>query len=525
MLGPIMKSLHALNKRVLLVILDGFGINPKDNKNAILHAHKPNIDFLFSHYPMTTIQAGGLVVGLPSGVAGNSEVGHMNLGAGKSVRQDLVRINEAIENHTLGSMQELQKIIDYAKTHSNRIHLMGLLSDGGVHSHINHLKELVRLLEPQGIELCLHAFTDGRDTARDAGAKYIEDILTTKGLKFASMQGRSIGMDRDRRWNKIKDCYECLIGHGEFSSLSPREYLRAEYEAGRYDEFISPVMFDKNLGIKAEDAVLFFNFRPDRAIEITLALADPKFDEFAVPVRPGYFLCMTPYVQDYVNLPILFDKEKIPGTLCEYLSSLGLKQFKIAETEKYAHVTYFFNGGDKKPFPLEEQVLIASNREIATYDQKPEMSAFLVLERLEKALEDKSISFYVVNFANSDMVGHTGNYQAAIKAIEALDTCVSRLMQKCTETEVTMIVTADHGNSDQMCYENGDIHTSHTEAPVPFCVFDPRLKDTSLEIASTCDNSQADLQTVLGLRDVAPTILEIMGIKQAPNFEGKSIFK
>jgi 2,3-bisphosphoglycerate-independent phosphoglycerate mutase len=510
-----MKSIHALNKRVLLCILDGYGINPKDNKNAILHAKKPNIDYLFEHYPMTTIEAGGLLVGLPKGVAGNSEVGHMNLGAGKSVRQDLVRINEAINNNSLKDMIELKNIINYAKTHSNRIHLMGLLSDGGVHSHIDHLKELVKILSKEGIELCLHAFMDGRDTARDTGINYVEEILKIKEIKFASMQGRSIGMDRDRRWNKIKDCYNCFIGEGRTSNLTPTEYIKKEYAEGNYDEFITPVLFDKNLAIKSENAVLFFNYRPDRAIQITLALADPKFHEFKRTVIPEYFLCMTPYVQEYVDLPILFDKEKLPGTLCEYLSDLGMKQFKIAETEKYAHVTFFFNGGEKRPFKNEEQVLIPSNRKIATYDQKPEMSAYQVLERLEVALSDRSIHFYVVNFANSDMVGHTGNFPAAIKAIETLDVCVDRLMKKCEEENITMLVTADHGNSDQMVYENGDMHTSHTEAPVPFAVFDPRLKDQKAEL----DSGEKSL------RDVAPTILNIMGIPPAPNFEGQSIFK
>ncbi|RPJ74156.1 MAG: 2,3-bisphosphoglycerate-independent phosphoglycerate mutase, partial [Alphaproteobacteria bacterium] len=259
----------------------------------------------------------------------------------------------------------------------------------------------------------------------------------------------------------------------------------------------------------------FFNYRPDRAIQITLALTDPKFHEFKRSTLPGYFLCMTPYVQEYVDLPILFDKEKVPGTICEYLSNLGLKQFKIAETEKYAHVTFFFNGGEKQPFKNEEQVLIPSNREIATYDEKPEMSAYLVLERLETAMADHSINFYVVNFANSDMVGHTGNFEAAVKAIETLDVCIERLMKKCAEEKVTMIVTADHGNSDQMVYENGDMHTSHTEAPVPFTVFDPRLKDVKLEL----DNGEK------ALRDVAPTVLNIMGIPLAPNFEGASVFK
>lgn len=510
-----MKSIHGLNKKVLLVILDGFGINQKDNKNAILHAKKPNLDFLFKHYPSTTIEAGGTLVGLPKGVAGNSEVGHMNLGAGKSVRQDLVRINEAIANNTLKDLPELRSIITYAKTHSNRIHLMGLLSDGGVHSHINHLKELVRILSREKIELFLHALMDGRDTSRDSGIKYIEEINQVKEISFASIQGRSIGMDRDRRWNKIKECYETLIGSGKKTTLSPLEYIQDEYKEGRFDEFIAPTLFDTKKAIKEDDAVLFFNYRPDRAIEITLALTDPKFHEFKTSIRPRHFLCMTPYVQEYVNLPILFDKEKLEGTLSEYLSDFGLKQFKIAETEKYAHVTYFFNGGEKKLFPKEEQILIPSNREIATYDLKPEMSAYLILKRLKEALLDQSIDFYIVNFANSDMVGHTGNYKAAVSAIEVLDQCVGELMKECEKQNITMIVTADHGNSDQMVYENGDMHTSHTEAPVPFTIFDPRLKNENLEL-----NNEP-----FALKDVAPTILNIMGLKKAKNFEGISIFK
>jgi 2,3-bisphosphoglycerate-independent phosphoglycerate mutase len=508
-------KIENFNNRVLLVILDGFGITSKDLKNAILHASKPNIDFLFQNYPMTTIEPGGELVGLPKGVAGNSEVGHMNLGAGKSVRQDLVRINEAIENNSLKDMPELKNIITYAKAHSNRIHLMGLLSNGGVHSHIEHLKELVKILSKENIELYLHAFMDGRDTAKDLGYTFIEEINQIPSIKIASIQGRSIGMDRDRRWNKIEECYKCFRGQGQITNLSPIDYIKKEYAEGRFDEFINPAMFNENYKMENNDAVLFFNYRPDRAIQISLALGDPKFQEFKVDCRPGYYLCMTPYVQDYVDLPILFDKEKIPGTLSEYLSQMNKKQFKIAETEKYAHVTFFFNGGEKTPFPGEEQVLIPSPKEVATYDQKPEMSAFKVLEKLESALENKNYSFYLVNFANSDMVGHTGNYPAAIKAIEALDLVVKKLMDKCEKEHITMLVTADHGNSDQMAYENGDIHTSHTDSKVPFVVFDSRLKNQTLEL----NNGP------MALKDVAPTVLHILGIKQAPNFEGTSIYK
>ncbi len=510
-----MKSIHALNKRVLLCILDGYGITTKDLKNAIAHASKPNLDAIFKDYPMTTIEPGGELVGLPKGVSGNSEVGHMNLGAGRAVRQDLVRINEAVTEGSLAGMPELKNIITFAKAHSNRIHLMGLLSNGGVHSHINHLRELAKIFHAENIEIVLHAFTDGRDTARDTGVHFVEEALSIPGLKFGSMQGRSIGMDRDRRWNKIEAAYKCFMGQGDVTAMSPVEYLKKEYSEGRYDEFVNPVLFDKNLAMTKEDAVLFFNYRPDRAIQITLALTDIKFTDFFVGERPGYFLCMTPYVEDWVKLPILFNKEKLDGTVCQYLSEKGLKQLKIAETEKYAHVTFFFNGGDKHPFKNEDQILISSPKDVATYDLKPEMSAYLVCDKLEEALKDHSYSFYVVNFANSDMVGHTGNFPAAIKAIEALDVVVGRLTKTCAAEGVTMLITADHGNSEQMIYENGDMHTSHTESVVPFIVVDPSLKGEMLELSP---GSKA-------LRDVAPTVLNIMGIPQAPLFEGVSIFK
>lgn len=513
-------SLFGLNQKILLVILDGFGLQNKDLKNAVIHAKKPNLDNLFTEFPMTAIEPGGTLVGLPKGVPGNSEVGHMNLGAGRSVRQDLVRINEAIAQNTLKDMPQLLSLIDYAKKNSNRIHLMGLLSDGGVHSHIDHLKAIVHVLSSHNIELYLHAFTDGRDTARDSGINYVNEAMNIPGLTFASLQGRSIGMDRDRRWEKIEECYKCLVGMGHHTKLSPLLYLKNEYAEGRFDEFASPVLFTANdqdqnhSAIKKQDAIFFFNFRPDRAIQITTAFADPNFKEFQTPLRPGFFLCMTPYVQDYVDLPILFDKEKLSGTLCQYLSQLQKKQFKIAETEKYAHVTYFFNGGEKLPFPGEEQILIPSPKEVSTYDQKPEMSAYLVADRLLLALENNQHDLYVVNFANADMVGHTGNYTAAIAAIEALDQIVGKLKEKCFSKKIAMIITADHGNADQMAYENGDIHTSHTDSLVPFVVVSPELSHQKLR----------PTEGPKALRDVAPTILHLMGLKMPPSFEGTPIF-
>lgn len=510
-----MPTIQNLNPKCLLVILDGFGLSKTDFKNAIKHAPSPHIDELFAHYPWTEIEPGGELVGLPKGVAGNSEVGHMNLGAGRPVRQDLVRINEAISNNNFKDLPELKKLIKYAKSHSNRIHLMGLLSDGGVHSHIDHLKEIVAILAPEGITLFLHAFMDGRDTPKNAGASYLKTLVSMPDLTFASMQGRSIGMDRDRRWNKIEECVSTFMGDGAITKLSPLDYLNNEYNEGRFDEFISPVLFHSDYKMEASDAVFFFNFRPDRAIQITRALADKNFREFEIKTRPGYFLCMTPYVQDFVDLPILFDKEKIRGTLSYYLSTLNKKQFKIAETEKYAHITFFFNGGEKAPFPLEDQVLVPSPKEVATYDQKPEMSAYLVLDKLVMALEKNEHDFYLVNFANSDMVGHTGNYEAAVKAISTLDQCLLKLKNVCKERHVTMVVTADHGNADQMIYENGDIHTSHTDALVPFLICDERLYDQKCELR----------EGTFALGDVAPTLLTIMGLKIPDEFQGKSIFK
>jgi 2,3-bisphosphoglycerate-independent phosphoglycerate mutase len=358
---------------------------------------------------------------------------------------------------------------------------------------------------------------DGRDTAKDKGVQYLKEILQCPGYVFASMQGRSIGMDRDRRWEKIERSYKMMIGTGEKTQLKPEAYLLSEYKKGNFDEFITPALFAEDGAIQNGDSIFFFNFRPDRAREITLAMMDKSFKEFPVPVRPGYFLCMSPYVQDECpEIPILFDKEKVKGTLSEYLSSLGKKQFKIAETEKYAHVTYFFNGGEEKPFPGEERCLVSSPRDVATYDLKPEMSAYEVTEKLTAALGDKSFSFYLVNFANADMVGHTGNFDAAVKAVEALDECVGKLMAKCEAENITMIITADHGNADQMAYEDEAVHTSHSDSDVPFCIVHPKLKD--VDIMPTSDNK------VIALKDVAPTILKILNLPKPKDFSGRPIF-
>ncbi len=510
-----MKSLKGLSQKVLLVILDGFGINPKSKKNAIIEANTPNLNDLFGHYPFTVIEASGEAVGLPKGIMGNSEVGHLNLGSGRQIRQDLVRINESIQKGELKSLPKMKELIERAKSKNNRVHLLGLLSDGGVHSHISHLEEIIKILSNEKLEVFLHAFMDGRDTPPKSGDTFVERIHKTPNFHFASMQGRSFGMDRDRRWDRIEKGYNAIIGKGKITAKKPLEYIFDEYEKGVTDEFITPILFDKKSAINKDDSVFFFNFRPDRAVQITLTLTLPSFDHFKREIIPAYYLCMTPYVVDEIKLPILFDKEKVDGGLSELLSKKGLKQFKIAETEKFAHITYFFNGGHKDPFPNEERVLIPSPREVATYDEKPEMSALEVLDKLVSTIKENKHQFYLVNFANSDMVGHTGNFKAAISAIETIDHCIGTLMKACSENNITMLLTADHGNSDQMEYEDGTPHTAHTTALVPFSVFHSSLKKVTLEKEKS-DHA---------LRDVAPTVLEIMNLPIPSNFTGRPIFR
>jgi 2,3-bisphosphoglycerate-independent phosphoglycerate mutase len=511
-----MHSIQGISERLLLVIMDGFGFNPTSSSNAIKAANTPNLNDLFAHYPFTTIEPGGEAVGLPKGVAGNSEVGHLNLGAGRPVRQDLVRINESIELDQFKNLPRLNELIEKARQRNKRIHLMGLLSDGGVHSHINHLKVIIKILtQYPELKIYLHAFMDGRDTGKDKGVHYVREILKTSGFVFASMQGRSIGMDRDRRWEKIELAYKTLTGSGAKTKVKPEEYILSEYKKEVFDEFITPVLFNEEGAIQNGDTLFFFNYRPDRAKQITLAFNDKNFKEFSVTTRPSYYLCMTPYVPDECpDLPVLFDKEKIKGGLAEHLSQLGRKQFKIAETEKYAHVTYFFNGGEETPFQGEERCLVPSPREVSTYDQKPEMSAQIVTEKLIEKLSDKSFTLYVVNFANPDMVGHTGNFEAAVRAIETLDECIGKIYKKCEEEKITLILTADHGNADLMKYPDGSPHTSHSDSEVPFCLIHPKLKDVSLYV---------DEKQKYALKDVAPTIIKALALPKPKSFTGNSI--
>ena len=509
-----MNAIEGLSEKVLLVILDGYGINPNQAKNAVNSADTPNLENLFEDYPGTLLDAEGEVVGLPVGVVGNSEVGHMNLGSGRKVRQDLVRINEAMANGTYATLPKLKKFAQKVKGSGGRIHLLGLLSDGGIHSHINHIRKTIDVFDDMGFKVCFHAFMDGRDSPQDSGRKFVRLLADSCNFHLASMQGRAFGMDRDRRWQKIQACYDMLIGKGKILQVSAWEYLKQEYEQKRFDEFIEPVLFNKEWIIKENDGVFFLNFRPDRAIQLTLALNDPGFSHFERPVMPKHYLCMTPYVPEELDLPVLFDKEKISNGLSEYLSQKGFNQYKIAETEKYAHITFFFNGGERLPFPGEDHVLVPSPVDVTTYDQRPEMSAYEVTTNLLMALEDQAHHFYLVNYANADMVGHTGNYEAAVKAVEVVDTCVGALMAMCREKGMAMLLTADHGNSDEMAYPDGKPHTSHTHAPVPCVLFHPHLRGKNLFIKKEPH----------ALQDVAPTILNIMGVTVPDEFTGKSLF-
>jgi 2,3-bisphosphoglycerate-independent phosphoglycerate mutase len=494
------------------------GYSDNTNKNAVRDAKTPTLDHLIKSYPFTTITPGGVSVGLPKGVAGNSEVGHMNLGAGRPVRQDLVRINESIASDTLKSMPKLRELILEAKNSSKRIHLMTLLSDGGVHSHIEHLKAVLDILKPEyDLEIYLHAFMDGRDTPKVNGVKYIAEIEKHGGFKFASVQGRSIGMDRDRRWEKIEHAYTMMTGTGDQSTLSAGEYVQSEYDKNIYDEFITPALLLEEGRVENDDAIFFLNFRPDRAKEISQVFCDSKFEHFKNPTRPFYFLCMSPYIdEEFPAVPILFNREKVKNTLSEYLGSLGKKHLKIAETEKYAHVTYFFNGGEEKPFPGEQRILVNSPKDVATYDLKPEMSAPEVLSKLLTEMEDESYSVYIVNFANPDMVGHTGNFEAAKKAMETIDDCLKQLSDKCLSDDITMLITADHGNCDEMVYPDGLAQTAHSNADVPFILVQKDINLAEVEINKN-DN--------FALKDVTPTILYLLGIKNHDQIVGESIFK
>jgi 2,3-bisphosphoglycerate-independent phosphoglycerate mutase len=494
-----------MNKKVLLMILDGWGIAKNLKVSAIDNARTPYINSLYKKYPHSKLEASGLAVGLPAGQMGNSEVGHMNIGAGRIVYQDLVRVNKAVEEKELDSNPVLLEALTYAKQNNKAVHLIGLVSDGGVHSHIDHLKGLCTIAANQGLnQVYIHAFTDGRDTDPKGGLGYLADlkshIAKTTG-QIASVVGRYYAMDRDKRWERVKLAYDAMVhGLGEKTN-DVLKSVEKSYEAGVTDEFIKPIIATDASGqpitmIKDGDVVLCFNFRTDRGREITMALTQQDFHEQNMYKLNLYYVTMTNYDDSFVGVKVIFDKDNLENTLGEIVSKAGKKQIRIAETEKYPHVTFFFSGGREEVFPGESRIMCPSPK-VATYDLQPEMSANDIKDKIIPELEKKEPDFICLNFANPDMVGHTGVFEAAVKACETVDQCNEAVTETARKNGYSIIIIADHGNADMMINEDGSPNTAHTTNLVPCILVDDtyngKLKDGKLG-------------------DLAPTILTLMGI-------------
>ncbi|MDQ1331037.1 MAG: 2,3-bisphosphoglycerate-independent phosphoglycerate mutase [Thermodesulfobacteriota bacterium] len=504
----------------MLMILDGWGLSDKQEGNAVALARTPFLDKLKSEYQRTSLLCSGEAVGLPEGIMGNSEVGHLNIGAGRVVYQDLLRIDKSISDKSFFENEALCRVMKEVKEKSGSLHFMGLLSDGGVHSRINHLLALIDMAKEKGPEnVYIHAILDGRDTPPDSGQLYIrrlKDYIEKTGTgSIASVCGRYYAMDRDNRWERVEKAFR-LFAYGEgIKEKDPVDAVRNAYMRGETDEFVKPVAItDENENpkgiIRDGDAVVFFNFRSDRAREITRALTDTGFKSFEREsyAGPAGYVCMTQYDEKF-TLPVAFPPVHLKEILGEVISGKGLKQLRIAETEKYAHVTYFFNGGEEKPFPLEERCLIPSPRDIPTYDIKPEMSARLVTRELISRLKSAHYDLIVLNFANMDMVGHTGVLKAAINACETIDSCVGEIVEEVKKQGGVLLITADHGNAEMMIDENGHVHTAHTLNPVPLILVDDSRKKAVLRSGT--------------LGDIAPTILEIMEIEKPASMTGNSL--
>lgn len=504
-----------MNKKVILMILDGWGKSPDPKVSAIDNANTPFIDSLYTKYPNAQLRTDGLNVGLPDGQMGNSEVGHMNLGAGRIVYQDLAKINLAVQNKTMKSEKALMDAIEYAKINNKPIHFLGLVSDGGVHSHTSHLRGLIEVAQEEGVkEMFVHAFTDGRDVDPKSGLKYISDLnlfLDKTNVKLASVIGRYYAMDRDKRWERVKFAYDLVVnGKGKLSK-NVEESILDSYNHNITDEFIEPIVIsNKNnkpvATIKNGDVVIFFNFRTDRGRELTEALSQKDFHEQNMHKLNLYYVTMTNYDETYQNVHVIYDKDNITETLGEVLEKAEKKQIRIAETEKYPHVTFFFSGGREEPFVGEMRILKNSPK-VATYDLKPEMSAFELKDALVPELKKEDVDFVCLNFANGDMVGHTGVMEAAIKACEAVDICVKEVIETALEHNYTTLLIADHGNCETMINPDGSPNTAHTTNPVPLILIDKDLKEIH--------------NGVLG--DIAPTILELMGIQQPKVMTCKSL--
>lgn len=503
-----------MKKPLILMILDGFGIAPEKG-NAIKAAKKPNIDKLFAENPVTQIGASGMDVGLPDGQMGNSEVGHTNMGAGRIVYQELTRITKTINEDKLKENEAIVNAMDKALENGTALHLMGLLSSGGVHSHITHLYGILELAKKKGLEnVYIHTFLDGRDVPPSSAAEFMDELLAkTKEIgvgKVATVSGRYYAMDRDNNWDRVEKTFAAMVyGEGEKADC-PVCAVKNSYDKGVTDEFVVPVVVEGGAQVKPNDSIIFFNFRPDRAREITRTFVDPDFKGFERKngFFPVNFVCMTQYDATMPNVDVAFKPQALKNTLGEYVSNKGMTQLRIAETEKYAHVTFFFNGGVEKQYEGEDRILVKSPA-VATYDLQPEMSAYEVTDKLVPAIESGKYDMIILNYANCDMVGHTGVFEAAVKAVEAVDTCVGRVVEAIKKMGGVALITADHGNADKMVDADGSPFTAHTTNPVPFCVvgYDCQLREGGR------------------LADIAPTMLQIMGLEQPAEMDGVSLIK
>ena len=507
-----------MKKPLALIIMDGFGLRKETEGNAIAAAKHPNLDRLWETCPHTQIGASGMDVGLPDGQMGNSEVGHTNMGAGRVVYQELTRITKSIEDGEYLSNPVLLHAMENAKKPGAALHLMGLLSDGGVHSHIRHLFGLIEMAKKMGVEkVYIHCFMDGRDVPPTSGAEYIEELqkeLEKTGVgKIATVSGRYYAMDRDNRWERVVKAYDAMVNGEGVKAPDPAAMMRQSYADGVTDEFIVPAVVTEGAEVKSGDSVIFFNFRPDRARELTRTLVDPDFAGFER--KKGFFpltyICMTQYDATMPNVEVAYAPQSLANTFGEYISKNGLTQLRIAETEKYAHVTFFFNGGVEAPYPGEDRALIPSPK-VATYDLQPEMSAYLVTDEVVKRIRSGKYDVIILNYANCDMVGHTGVFEAAVKAVEAVDTCLGRTLAAIEEMGGRAFVTADHGNADMMTDEEGNPFTAHTTNPVPF-------------IAVGFPEGTKLLPHGGRLADIAPTMLQALGLPQPAEMTGRSMLE
>lgn len=504
-----------MSKKALLMILDGWGIGDHGKDDVIFNTPTPYWDYLLKTYPHSQLQASGENVGLPDGQMGNSEVGHLNIGAGRVVYQDLVKINLACRDNSIMKNPEIVSAFTYAKENGKNIHFMGLTSDGGVHSSLDHLYKLCDISKEYGVEnTYIHCFMDGRDTDPKSGKGFIEQLeahCAKSAGKIASIIGRYYAMDRDKRWERVKEAYDLLVNGIGAKATDMVQAMQQSYDEGITDEFIKPIVNANVDGtIKEGDVVIFFNYRNDRAKELTVVLTQQDMPEAGMHTISGLqYYCMTPYDASFKGVHILFDKENVMNTLGEYLAAKGLQQLHIAETEKYAHVTFFFNGGRETPYNNEDRILVPSPK-VATYDLKPEMSAYEVKDKLVAAINENKYDFIVVNYANGDMVGHTGIYDAIEKAVVAVDACVKETIEAAKAQGYEAIIIADHGNADHALNEDGTPNTAHSLNPVP-CVYVTENKDAKVE------NGR--------LADVAPTILKIMGLEAPAEMNGNVLIK